>query len=86
MHLLKMTRFHEVESENVRGSSLESNQSQRDPCTFALNSACAEDIGWLKKVSFLHFQHYQDHLQYRFFYNENYRQSTISEQILKAFG
>ena len=43
-------------------------------------------IGWLKKGFFWHFQHYQDCLHYRFFNNENYRQCTTSEQILKAFG
>ena len=39
-----------------------------------------------KKVSQGNFQHYQDYLQWIFFCKKNYRQSTISEQILETFG
>ena len=39
-----------------------------------------------KKLSFDNFQHYRDYLEWRFFCNENKRQRTISEQILKTFG
>ena len=44
------------------------------------------NMGWLKKSFIWHFQYHQDYLPYRFFYSKNYRKSTISEQILKAFG
>ena len=51
-----------------------------------VNSFLNGYMGWLKKSFSWHFQHYQDHLQYEFLYSQNYRQSTISEQILKIFG
>ena len=39
-----------------------------------------------KRVSWGNFQYYRDYLQWISFCNKNYRQSTISEQILETFG
>ena len=43
-------------------------------------------LGVPKKLSFDNFQHYQDYIEWKFFYDENKRQRTISEQIMKTFG
>ena len=39
-----------------------------------------------KKSVILHFQHYLDYVKWKFFCNRNYKQNTISEQVLKTFG
>ena len=42
--------------------------------------------GVQKKVSRGNFRHDPDYLQWIFFCNRNYRQNTISQQILETFG
>ena len=43
-------------------------------------------LGVPKKLSFDYFQYFGDYLEWKFFCNENKKQRTKSEQIMKTFG
>ena len=60
--------------------------SVKFPLSILLSHQRVFILGVPKKVVFWHFQQHRDYLDWRFFSDKNYRQGTISEQILKTFG
>ena len=73
-------------AKTVQNLRVSPNLSHEIYCLGNLKLSFKKKYRVVKKSFLWHFQHYQDYIRYRFFYSENYRQNTISEQILKAFG